>query len=124
MEIAAIGPHRSLPRVHNLLLEGVELLRDWIVLSLPVTVDEKKAITDVQVAMATLVPMKRLPSNLPADWLTFQGAYVREAAFSDKEADRIQRFMRKHRTEALTGGGKNYTPTGSMFALCDPSVVQ
>lgn len=36
----------------------------------------------------------------------------------------IQRFMRAHKTEALTDGVEFYTLAGGMLAWCDPNAVE
>jgi hypothetical protein len=70
------------------------------------------------------VPMKRMPSGSPVDWIKFQGVHVAGTSLSDVECEKIQGFMRKHKTEALTDGRRNYTLAGGMLAECDPSQIQ
>lgn len=66
------------------------------------------------------VPMKRMPSASPTDWIKFQGLHVAGTSLSDAECEKIQSFMRKHKTEALTDGKANYTLAGGMLAACFP----
>lgn len=70
------------------------------------------------------VPMKRMPSSSPTDWIKFQGSHVAGTGLTDAECEKIQGFMRKHKTEALTDGKRSYTLAGNMLAECDPSQIQ
>lgn len=70
------------------------------------------------------VPMPRMPSRSPSDWLKFQGRHVMGTLLPEHEQRRLQAFMAKHKTEALTDGKENYTLAGGMLALCNPSAIQ
>lgn len=69
------------------------------------------------------VPMKTMPSEVPEQWLTFLRRHVPGTSLSDREMERMQHFMRFHKTEALTDGEQNYTLAGGMLALCDPAAL-
>lgn len=69
------------------------------------------------------VPMRRMPSADPADWLRFQGRHVPGGGLAPAEQERLQAFLRRHRTEAVTDGPRNYTLAGGQLALCDPSTI-
>lgn len=71
----------------------------------------------------TPVPMVRMPSGLPQDWLKFQGKHVGGTEMSETAMSKLQSFMLKHRTEALTDGKRNYTLAGGMLAECDPGQI-
>lgn len=67
------------------------------------------------------VPMRRMPSASAADWLRFQRHHVPGSTLAPEEQGRVQAFMVRYRTEALTDGVRNYTLAGGQLALCDPS---
>lgn len=69
------------------------------------------------------VPMSVMPSGDPALWLKFLGRHAIGTDLSESTQNAIQRFMRKHRSEALTNGVAFYTLAGGMLAWCDPDVV-
>lgn len=75
--------------------------------------------------MMTLMPepMKRMPSDRPSDWLNFQRQHVAGSTLSEEDQNRVQAFMVKHRTEALTDGNRFYTLAGGMLAYCDPTSI-
>lgn len=66
------------------------------------------------------VRMSLMPSHDPATWLRFLGRHVVGSDFDEAVAKRIQRFMRKHQSEALTDGVAFYTLAGNMLAWCNP----
>lgn len=68
--------------------------------------------------------MDRLASAHPEDWLRFQGQHVLGTALDEATQDRVQRFMREHRTECLTNHNEYFTLAGGMLALCDPTPFQ
>lgn len=70
------------------------------------------------------VPMKVMPSGTPDLWLKFQGRHAAGTALSEETQNTIQRFMLKHKTEALTDGVEFYTLAGGMLAWCDPKAVE
>ena len=52
------------------------------------------------------------------------GRHVPGTQLPESTQDRIQAFMRKHRTEALRDAhGVTYTLAGGMLATCHPEVV-
>jgi hypothetical protein len=69
------------------------------------------------------VPMTVLPSDYPALWLKFQGSHIPGGALPEETIDKVQRFMRQHRTEALTDGQRNLTIAGPRLAVCFPENV-
>lgn len=70
------------------------------------------------------VPMNVMPSGTPELWLKFQGRHAVGTALSEETQKAIQRFMLKHKTEALTDGVEFYTLAGGMLAWCDPRAVE
>lgn len=70
------------------------------------------------------VPMVRQASLVPADWLAFQKQHVLGTEMSESEQNRVQRFGREHKTEALSDGTNIYTLAGSLLAYCDPSAIK
>lgn len=72
----------------------------------------------------TAVPMSRRPSDVPEDWLRFQGEHVPSLELSDRQVAMLQLFMRAHRTEAVTDGAENYTVAGNTLARCNPQLFQ
>ncbi|HDR9174329.1 hypothetical protein VI03_25415 [Burkholderia vietnamiensis] len=67
------------------------------------------------------VPMNRMPGQTCADdWLRFQGAHCAGTRLSEAEQDRMQAFMKRHRSEALSDGVASYTLAGGLLALCHP----
>lgn len=69
------------------------------------------------------VPMERMPSASPRDWLLFQGAHVSGTEMSDETISRVQLYMRVHKTEALTDGRRVLTVAGNHLALCEPGAI-
>lgn len=69
------------------------------------------------------VPMTVMPSTVPELWLKFLGRHAAGTTLSEGAQNAIQRFMRKHKTEALTDGVEFYTLAGGMLAWCDPKAV-
>lgn len=69
------------------------------------------------------VPMKRMPSASPQDWLLFQGEHVSGTEMSAEMISRVQLYMRVHKTEALTDGQRVMTVAGSQLALCEPGAI-
>lgn len=69
------------------------------------------------------VPIPFLPSSHPAVWLKFQRTHVPQSALDEETQDEIQRFMRRHQTEALTDGKETFTFIGGWLAYCTPSAV-
>ena len=72
----------------------------------------------------TPVPMVRMPSASPSDWLEFQRAHVAGTEMSPGEIAKIQLFMVAHRTEALSDGEMAYTVAGNRLAYCEPSAIK
>lgn len=72
----------------------------------------------------TAVPMSRRPSDVPEDWLRFQGQQVSGLELSERQASMLQLFMRFHRTEAVTDGSHTYTVVGAGLAHCSPQAFQ
>lgn len=70
------------------------------------------------------VQLPVIPSQNPALWLKFQGRHAAGTELSEETQDAIQRFMKKHKTEALFDGIAFYTLAGGMLAWCDPEAVQ
>lgn len=70
------------------------------------------------------VPMQRMPSRAPDDWLAFQGKHVPGTLLDAEAQDALQRYMRRHGTEALTTGSTTLTLAGGMLAHCRPGAVQ
>lgn len=71
------------------------------------------------------VPMKLMPSHTPEHWLRFQGQHIAGSELSESEMERIQSFMRKHKTEALAveNSKQAFTLAGGRLAYCDPEAV-
>ena len=65
-------------------------------------------------------PMDHLPSANPLDFLAFWVENIEVARLSEAEASRVQQFMRKHKTDALTDGDLYYTLTSMGLAYCNP----
>jgi hypothetical protein len=71
------------------------------------------------------VPMRFMPSTAGGKvWLAFQGNPVPDTNLDDAEQCRIQSFMRKHRTEAMTDGTMTVTLAGNMLAHCHPETLE
>ncbi|OGU24361.1 MAG: hypothetical protein A2580_09205 [Hydrogenophilales bacterium RIFOXYD1_FULL_62_11] len=68
-------------------------------------------------------PMRSMPSDKPEHWLRFQLQHVPGTELSEQDQNRIQRFMRLHKTEALIRDGKHYTLAGGLLAYCDPTAI-
>lgn len=66
------------------------------------------------------IPMDRIPSEDPTEWLSFVGIHVPEAELNDIEQRRLQKYMKLHNTEAVTDGTSLYTLAGDMLAFCTP----
>jgi len=69
------------------------------------------------------IPMPRMPSANPGDWLKFQKQHIPGTELSKEDQEKIQAFMRQHRTEALTNGTINVTLAGEMLAHCEPNAI-
>ncbi len=78
------------------------------------------SILDVEVCLSP-VPMSRMPSENAEDWLKFLKGHVPNGSLKTGDANRMQRFMKEHKTEALTDGIRNFTLAGGL-AYCDPSL--
>lgn len=70
------------------------------------------------------VPLPRMPSQDPMDWLEFLNAHVTGGELSPSMAAQVQLFMRTHMTEALTDGESNFTIAGNCLAYCSPDAVK
>lgn len=70
------------------------------------------------------VPMKLMPSGSPSLWLKFQGLHIPGALLTPEDQQRVQAFMRKHRTEALSDGSLTLTLAGGCLAQCFPEAIQ
>lgn len=70
------------------------------------------------------VPMKVMPSASPSLWLKFQGLHIPGALLTPEDQHRVQAFMRKHRTEALSDGSLTLTLAGGCLAQCFPEAIQ
>lgn len=70
------------------------------------------------------VPLPRMPSHDPEDWLEFLNAHVTGGELSPSMAAQVQLFMRAHMTEALTDGESNFTIAGNCLAYCSPDAVK
>lgn len=63
------------------------------------------------------------PSNIPELWLRFLKTEGKRIPVSPKQADRIQRYMLEHRTEALSEDGlQAFTISGDALVECVPEV--
>lgn len=69
------------------------------------------------------VPLPRMPSASPDDWLRFQGSHVPGTEMSLSTIGSVQAYMVWHRTEALTDGRQCYTVAGNRLAICEPSAI-
>lgn len=70
------------------------------------------------------IPLPRIPSHNPKDWLEFLNAHVSGGDLSPSMAAQVQLFMRAHITEALTDGESTFTIAGSSLAYCSPDAVK
>lgn len=90
------------------------------------TADRKEKLVVTTLAGKTIrfypVPMAVMPSSNPDLWLRFQGRHVIDTALSEETQNAIQRYMKQHKTEALTDGTTFYTLAGGMLAWCNPSI--
>lgn len=70
------------------------------------------------------VPMAApIPSRQPELWLRFLRPQGRFVPITSDDAERVQSFMRRHGTEALSDDGEiAWTLAGSRLVECDPSV--
>ena len=69
------------------------------------------------------VPMVRMPSENNQDWLKFQREHVPGGQLSNEECDKLQSFMKRMKTEAVTDGAYNYTVAGGDLAFCKPETI-
>ena len=67
------------------------------------------------------VLMDRMPSHDPSEWLSFIKGHVPGGEMNSLDQNAIQRFMKKHGTEALTDGIRCFTLAGGL-AYCDPTL--
>lgn len=79
--------------------------------------------TAVKAYKMTSVPMPRMPSASNEDWLRFQRGHVPGGELSTLECDRLQSFMKRTRSEAVTDGHFNYTVAGGCLAYCEPEAI-
>jgi hypothetical protein len=68
------------------------------------------------------VKMSCMPSDYPDVWMKFFGGMLPLGELSSAEADRLQVFMRKNKTEAVSDGLNTLTLAGDALAFCDPGV--
>ncbi|SBW84531.1 hypothetical protein PVE_R2G0505 [Pseudomonas veronii 1YdBTEX2] len=66
------------------------------------------------------IPMDRIPSEDPTEWLSFVGIQVPEAELNEIEQRRLQNFMKLHHAEAVTDGTSLFTLAGDGLAFCTP----
>ena len=64
------------------------------------------------------VPMKAKPSECPEAWLRFQGSHIAGTQLNDIEQQRLQNYMGRHGTDAVTDGLRLMTFAGGMLAHC------
>lgn len=64
------------------------------------------------------VPMKAKPSECPETWLRFQGSHIVGTQLNDIEQQRLQNYMGRHGTDAVTDGQRLMTFAGGMLAHC------
>lgn len=65
--------------------------------------------------------MDYLPSEDPAEWRSFVGILVPGTELNEIEQRRLQKYMKLHKTEAVTDGTSLYTLEGERLAFCTPS---
>lgn len=70
------------------------------------------------------VPMVRMASQTPSDWLAFQRQHAYGTEMTESERNRVIKFMHEHKTEALSDGTNIYTLAGSLLAHCDPTAIK
>lgn len=99
---AAIGQCLSIP-VHRTLIEP---------LIINATAGQKLELRPI--------PMDRIPSADPVEWLSFVGIHVPGAELNEIEQRRLQKYMKLHRTEAVTDGKSLYTLAGDRLDFCTP----
>ncbi|HFS8928318.1 TPA: hypothetical protein ACH1VU_005577 [Pseudomonas aeruginosa] len=68
------------------------------------------------------VPMAIQPSESSENWLKFQGAHIAGGGLDEAVQNKVQAFMRRHKTEALFDGGRYLTLAGSGLAICYPDM--
>lgn len=66
------------------------------------------------------IPMDRIPSEDPIEWLSFVGIHVPGSQLNDIEQRRLQKYMKLHKTESVTDGQSLYTLAGDRLAFCTP----
>jgi len=68
------------------------------------------------------ISMTRMPSFYINQglWPLFQQSHIPGTQMSEEESDRLQAFMRLHKTEALRHESTPVTLAGGMFAHCNP----
>lgn len=66
------------------------------------------------------IPMDRIPSEDPIEWLSFVGIHVPGSQLNDIEQRRLQKYMKLHKTETVTDGKSLYTLAGDRLAFCTP----
>lgn len=66
------------------------------------------------------IPMDRMPSDDPAEWRSFVGIQVPGTELNEIEQRRLQKYMKLHKTEAVTDGTSLYTLAGDRLAFCTP----
>lgn len=64
------------------------------------------------------VPMKAKPSECPETWLRFQGSHIAGTQLNEVEQQRLQNYMGRHGTDAVTDGQRLMTFAGGMLAHC------
>lgn len=64
------------------------------------------------------VPMKAKPSECPETWLRFQGSHIAGTQLNDIEQQRLQNYMGRHGTDAVTDDQRLMTFAGGMLAHC------
>lgn len=70
------------------------------------------------------VPMSIMPGVIGGEvWCKFQGRHLAGTELGEAEQERLQAFMRQHRTEALTDGRHTLTLAGGLLAYCRPDRV-
>ena len=62
------------------------------------------------------VPMKAKPSDCPEAWLRFQGSHIAGTQLNEIEQKRLQNYMGRYCTDAVTDGLRLMTFAGDMLA--------
>lgn len=74
------------------------------------------------------VPMPQLVRHNPALWALFTKDchQVTASGISQKEKERLNDFMRLHKTDAVTENGKNFITTigANWLHYCNPSAIE